>query len=183
MTAGVFRKVFQPSLKQFKLQNLRFESAQSGLINTDEIINPLNLHGHGDLVRAEMIEDFVSRICSQSRAGGTTTGPDLYCVCSKEDDEDDDDQHDHPDYYHHFNVFPPVFPGDPRGRSLERVGRRLQVIGLADQVVQSVAPLQHFADVVRQDHFHLVHLTLHLVEFRRRAGGRRRLRARGSHQL
>lgn len=45
----------------------------------------------------------------------------LYHFCGKEDDEDHDDQHNHTDYNHQFNVFPPVFPGDPCGCSLERV--------------------------------------------------------------
>lgn len=46
---------------------------------------------------------------------------DLNSFCGEEDDEDEDDQHDHTDYDHHFNVFPPVFPGNPRGCSLEWV--------------------------------------------------------------
>lgn len=48
----------------------------------------------------------------------------------------------------------------------------LQVVGLPDQVVQPVAPLQHLADVVRQDDFHLVDLTLHMVHLRGLAAGR-----------
>lgn len=61
-----------------------------------------------------------------------------------------------------------------------RVGRQvwfntywsLQVVGLPDQVVQPVAPLQHLADVVRQDDLHLVDLTLHVVYLSRLAAGR-----------
>lgn len=45
-------------------------------------------------------------------------------VSGKEDDEDDNDQHNHADDDHHFNVFPPVLPGHPRGRLLERVRLR-----------------------------------------------------------
>lgn len=39
-----------------------------------------------------------------------------------QDDEDEDDQHDHANDDEHFDVSPPVLPGHPRGRSLERVG-------------------------------------------------------------
>ena len=53
---------------------------------------------------------------------------DLNSICGKEDDEDDDDQHYHTDYDHHFNVFPPVFPGNPRGCSLERVSLKRDII-------------------------------------------------------
>lgn len=51
----------------------------------------------------------------------------------------------------------------------------LQVVGLPDQVVQPVAPVQHLADVVRQDNFHLVDLTLHVVYLRGLGARRRRL--------
>lgn len=50
--------------------------------------------------------------------------PGSYNFGGGEDDDDDDDQHDHADYNHQFDVFPPVFTGDPRGRPLERVGLR-----------------------------------------------------------
>lgn len=54
----------------------------------------------------------------------------------------------------------------------------LQVFGLPDQVVQPLPPLQHLADVVRQDDFDLVDLILHVVHLSRLAAGRL-VRARG----
>lgn len=45
----------------------------------------------------------------------------LYDICGKEDDEDKDNQHNDTNYDQHFNVFPPVFPGNACGCSLKRV--------------------------------------------------------------
>lgn len=38
-----------------------------------------------------------------------------------QNDEDKDDHHNDTNYDHHFDVLPPVFPGDARGCSLERI--------------------------------------------------------------
>lgn len=48
----------------------------------------------------------------------------------------------------------------------------LQVVGLHDQVVQPLPSLQHLADVVCQDDFDLVDLTLYVVHLSRLAAGR-----------
>lgn len=44
-----------------------------------------------------------------------------YFTRGGEDDEDEDDDHNHTDDYHEFDVFPPVLPGDLRGRPFEGV--------------------------------------------------------------
>lgn len=42
-------------------------------------------------------------------------------TCGSQNDEDKDDHHNNANYDHHFDVLPPVFPGDTRGCSLERI--------------------------------------------------------------
>lgn len=98
--------------------------------NTKPLFSELKWNDHSSAISCQWFRVSFSSLSVPSRCRW-----DLYHLCGSEDDEDEDDQHDHPDYNHHFDVFPPVFPGNPCGRPLEWVRGCLQVISLADKII------------------------------------------------
>lgn len=124
---GVFRKVFQPGFSQ----NKRKTCHEAILPHVSKVASrwctiiyllifgkyfTVYIYKKIALLKILMgVERIVLSVLGQSAAWF------LNDTCGSQNDEDKDDHHNDTNYDHHFDVLPPVFPGNACGCSLERI--------------------------------------------------------------